>query len=205
MLETERDLVAKKLKVVDMMLTAHSVLAQRNAWRSEMLDLLLIALSILLCLTALLDPSVLQTLSLGPEPARIALAVLSSLVFFLSLVQWRVDWKSSASEHVSARTELIELKREAQQLMISPVSEEGDFADREWLRDAAATLGRLKPIPERQFAGLKARHYRKIELSKLVGDYPGVPIPILRVWLTLLDSRRLAAHFRAESSTKGDS
>ena len=43
--------------------------------------------------------------------------------------------------------------------------------------------GMITKIPESQFNALKLRHYRKVELSKLIDKHPGSLLVILRIKL----------------------
>jgi hypothetical protein len=45
------------------------------------------------------------------------------------------------------------------------------------------TMNNLWPIPEKQFHKLKALHFKKIELSKLISSNPGCPLWVLRISL----------------------
>src|SRR5438270_8585507 len=108
--------LARRRRVVDMMLTAHSILRDRYSVRSTALDVAILGLSVLLCLTTFLDPAVLRIAHVSEGAAHITLGFSSAAVFFLALVQLRVDWKARAVEHQRACEKLARLKADYRRL-----------------------------------------------------------------------------------------
>jgi hypothetical protein len=62
-----------------------------------------------------------------------------------------------------------------------------------WFEEMDGALASLRPIPDEQFTILKARHMRKVELSKLLDHYPAAPLMLLRMKLLVRHSRGLIA------------
>ena len=57
----------RNFRVIDMMLTMHSVLRDRNKRRALVVDIVLLALSVVICTAIFLDPRVINTLSVSQE------------------------------------------------------------------------------------------------------------------------------------------
>src|SRR5437870_168863 len=177
--------LARRRRVVDMMLTAHSILRDRYSVRATALDVAVLGLSVVLCLTTFLDPAVLRVAHIGEDAAHITLGISSAAVFFLALVQLRVDWKARVIEHQRACEKLARLKGEYRRLATAPaVSTPAGPSDTTRVLEAAdRVLEELRPIPDSEFASLKARHNRKVEVSRILDRYPGAPVLLLRTML----------------------
>ena len=177
--------LARRRRVVDMMLTAHSILRDRYSVRSTALDVAVLGLSVVLCLTTFLDPAVLRVAHISESTAHITLGISSAAVFFLALVQLRVDWKARAVEHQRACEKLARLKADYRRLATAPTvgTPAGPSDAARVLETADRVLEDLRPIPDSEFATLKARHNRKVEVSRILDRYPGAPVLLLRTVL----------------------
>lgn len=185
----QREELSRQAKVVDMMLTMHSILASRYRLRAQILELTLVAASIFLAALALADPAVLSYFNVRPQTARILIGLCTILVFFLSIVSLIVDWKGKASQHQKAFDTLIPLKSEWSH-MLTAYEEHDDDERAAFAQRSALTIGSLIPIPDSQFNRLKARHYRKVMLSKLVSAHPGSSVSVLRLCLWWRSNRK---------------
>ncbi len=166
-----------------MMLTMHSILAARYFRKSKILELSIFAVSILLVALAFVDPKILTFFNFQIETARILIGLCSILVFFLSIVSLIVDWKGNAVQFREAFNTLIPLKSEWREIL----TKFDDLDERdilEFVRKSALILSTLIPIPDDKFNKLKATHYRKVELSKMISVLPGSNIIMLRfkIW-----------------------
>jgi len=172
----------RNFKVIDMMLTMHSILRDRNKGRAFVADLVLLTLSIVICTTIFLDPVVIRTLSVTQEIARIILGVCSIIIFIVSLVTLRVDWKEKAEKHNLASQTLIRLKAECREILDSDDQVSAERVD-EQCRNFASILGVLPKIPESKFNKLKSLHIKKVILSRMIERYPETPLILLRMSL----------------------
>jgi hypothetical protein len=87
-----------------------------------------------------------------------------------------------ATRHREAFNALVPLKAEWRELTASFE----DLDERrclEFTRRSALILRSLIPIPDSQFNWLKARHYSKVMVSKLISDHPGGSVVFLRLYL----------------------
>ena len=172
------------LRVIDSMLTSHSILQERYKLWACILDVVLVVASVLLLVTAFADPEMLKVLKISPSFAIIIERFSSVVVFIVSLIMLRVDWSGKAVSHGKARDSLIRLKGETNAVLLD------DSVSKEKLEKhsqlCSVTLGELCPIPERQFNKLKAKHLKKKELSKLISEYPGCPYYFLKIRLCVV-------------------
>jgi hypothetical protein len=168
--------VKRRRNIVDMMLTAHSVLRDRYERRSTGLTLLIMGLSIAATGVAFIGGE--RDATIGPFTARVQVWVglLSCFIFFLSIVELLVEWRRRAWAHDEAAQRLADLKAKYRQIRKVPDNDalvESDFDLPDEYDHTMDALGALRvPIPESKFNRLKARHLIKVEVSKRVTARP---------------------------------
>lgn len=175
--ETEFD---RQFRVVDQMVTAHCGLRDHYERLSLVHDVLVIVFSITVVATTFIDPLIVIGMGLSQEAVRVTLGLVSIVVFATTVIELRVRWKERGGAHRLAARALGELKLSGRG--IDPVRSP-DIAE-SWLREARRLIKDLPEIPERQFLRLKARHRRKVEVSKMIGRRPGGSLLLVRlaVW-----------------------
>jgi hypothetical protein len=178
-----RDELKRQAKVVDMMLTMHAILASRYQRKAQALEMMLLASSIVLVALTFVDADVLNYFSISTEAVRITVGVCSIVIFLLSTISLVVNWKGKATEHRKAFSALIPLKSEWREVLAADEHYD-DRASLEFSRKSALIMGTLIPIPDAQFNRLKARHQRKVLLSKLISAHPGSSVILLRICLS---------------------
>lgn len=183
-------------RVIDMLLTMHSVLRDRNSRHALLLDILLLISSVILATTVWLDPEVPRDLGFSQDSSKLVVGVSSTLVFAISLIHLRVDWKGTAERHQQAASSLARLKLQIRPLLRSDSDVDPSQIENQ-NRECALVLAILPPIPDRHFNRLKAVHKRKIELSKAVDKYPNLPLWLLRAKLVVAQMR---THIQTEKS-----
>jgi hypothetical protein len=183
------DDLRRQAKVVDMMLTMHSMLASRYQLRAQVLDISLLAVSTVLLALTFIDPQVIAYINLSQETSRILIGVCSILIFFLSIVSLIVDWKGKARQHREAFNTLVPHKSEWSDLIRS-FAESDPRGRAEFARKSALIVGNLTPIPDAKFNSLKASHHRKVMLSKMISLLPGSSVITLRFLLWLKSNRK---------------
>lgn len=166
-------------RVIDMMTTMHSILRSRYRFFSLSVDLLILFCSVILCAAVFLDPDILKTLSISPASSKVVLGITSIIVFLLSLVQLRVNWKGKSELFDGSLETLCKLKSECGILLESSNSSEEEILRQ--CKNYNETLAKLPKIQDRLFPKLKAKHKRKVELSKYIDTRPESPY-----WLTKL-------------------
>jgi hypothetical protein len=168
--------LTREAGVVDMMLSVHALLAQRYQRRNRTLDVVTLAGSVLLN----------ATVFVGAAPADTVeehlLRGVSVALFFLTLLPLVVGWKDDGNRHSDACRELSKLKDELRKIS-SPQSAA------EFRESYCEVMEAIPQIPETQFVALKAHHYRKVALSRLISKYPGAPLWLLRLRLLRNDAK----------------
>jgi hypothetical protein len=168
----------RKFRVLDTMLTGHSLLRDRYDRRSLFLTVLILGLSIAATSAAFLGGERPFTILSVTARVQTWVGLLAALVFFLTLVELRTDWRQRARSHGDAARRLGELKG---RFRSGTVSSETVQTELDLSSEYEQTMAALPAIPDRQFLGLKAKHRRKIEVSKLIDQHPGALLPYLRL------------------------
>lgn len=175
----ERGEFERMWRVLDMTITGHSILRDRFQRRERAITLTIMALSIVVASLAFVNGQSRVTL-LGKE-ANLATWVgsLSAGIFFLALLDSLVDWKRSAWAHEDAALRLSELKSKFRRAIVEEDTVETGGID---LRsEYEATMENVAVIPESTFLALKAKHLRKVAVSRLIDDHPGAPLAFVRL------------------------
>jgi hypothetical protein len=171
-------------RVSDMLITMHSILRDGYSRRSIAVDCALFASSIILAALVFIDPALLGWLPLSAFGYRILMGTFALITFFLSLVVFRVDWKSKSDLHKRAAEAYSRIKLECQELLVT-FSTASDTEIQKLLvryRD----LGEICiAVPDDSFLRLKKKHKMKVALSKYLDDNPGTCLLLLRlkVWV----------------------
>lgn len=187
--------IERRRRVVDMMLSMHSVLRDRYKRYAAALDIAILAGSTVLASTTLLDPHLLSYLHVSGDSARVVLGATSVAMFFLSIVSLLIDWKEKSARHRRAGTALWELKARERCLGTHP----SEVAVDDYFHLYDATMAEIEPVPERQFIPLKARHRRKTALSRDLDRFPGTPVQLLRARLLFAACRAAFSRTREET------
>ena len=166
-------------RVIDMMTTMHSILRGRYRFFSLSVDLLILFCSVILCAAVFLDPVILKIFNISPASSKVVLGITSILVFLLSLVQLRVNWKGKGELFDRSLETLCKLKSECGLLLETTNTTEEEILKQ--CKNYNETLSKLPKIQDRLFPKLKAKHKRKVELSKYIDTRPESPY-----WLTRL-------------------
>jgi hypothetical protein len=166
-------------RVLGMALSGHAMLRDRYQRRDRALVLIVLALSVIATALAFLSGE--SNVQIGPFSARLAvwLGVLTTIIFFLTLVDLVVGWRQKAWAHEEAAKRLSELK-----VRFRSVGRSGDVVetgDVDLFAEYHQTMAAVPPISERQFLPVKAAHVRKVAVSKLISSHPGAPLYYLRL------------------------
>jgi hypothetical protein len=176
-------------RVSDMLCTAHAGLRDRHARRSLFLDVTLLGTSTWLIALVFVEPGLNLSLTPFGWNPQIWLGCLSVAVFFLSILQIKVDWKGTADAHKRSLNIYAAVKRECNLLLmtqeeLSTSDCRGVFARYE----LASEIG--IEIPEADFLKEKRRHLQKVQLSKHLDSHPGTSFVIYKLKRFWQDNRR---------------
>jgi hypothetical protein len=164
-IESEFD---RQQRVLDQMLTQHSVLRDRYDRFASILDVGGIVLSAVLTAFSLMKDDYWRVLAMTPDAGTFAAGVLAAALLGLSIVQYRVQWKEKAEAHGRAARSLSAWKAEAR--LVSTDDAQGVVT---WLRAVHGQLSTLPSIPDAMFLKLKGIHLRKEQVSRRLTSYPG--------------------------------
>lgn len=174
----DRDEFNRMWRIVDQSLTAHSVLRDSYTRREKVFVLLVLALSIVA--TAFAFVPGIKVVRIGSLHAQLAtwLGILTMIIFFLALFDLVVDWRERSRRHADAASRLSDLKGKLR----SAVVKGGEVtSDADLVGEYERTMAALTPLSDRQFMVMKAKHHRKVAVSKLIDSRPGAPLPLIRL------------------------
>lgn len=183
-----REEVERIRRVADQLCSAHAWLRDKFKRRALLLDVVILLASAWLTALAFADPRFDQWLIPFGLDSHLWIGLFGVIVFFLTLVQFKVDWGGKAEAHARSFSMYAEVKREAGYLLASST----DISHREFQRlaaryDMASDVG--TSVPEADFLRLKRRHLVKVRISKLLDQKPGISILLTKLKLILSDNR----------------
>ncbi|MFT4115962.1 hypothetical protein [Bradyrhizobium sp.] len=182
-----REEIERIRRVSDQLCTAHAALSDRFSGRALLLDIVVLVLSALVTALAFVDPKLLHHAMPESVDPAIVVGIFGLVVFCLTLVQSKTDWRGRGEAHKRSFTMYAEVKREAGYLLASA----GDIPPREFQRlaaryDMASDVG--SGVPESEFLRLKQKHLTKVEISKLLDKKPGASIWLTKLKLLIRDN-----------------
>lgn len=169
-------------RVSDMQITAHAILRDRFLRRATALDLSILILSIWIAVFSISPPNFLEIINPTGMPNEEALAGVALILVTASIVQFKVDWKGKSIEHQKAVATFNSIKQSAQDVDTSDKAMTEDIANRIKTQYIQASQF-LPSIPENEFLSLKAKHKRKVFISKAISKNPGASVLWLRLKL----------------------
>lgn len=181
----------REFRVVDQMISMHSLLSQRKSKHAFLLSMALVFSSAIMCAFTFVDDPTLALLGFSVAKVRLVMGLASAASFGFSIIELKVDWSEKAKAHRDAARRLSTLKaayRRANATM--------DTTDRTALwpklsQEYSSTLDSVEPIPEKDFVPLKAMHLYKRRLSKMVDAHPGCPHWLARLRVRAEATRNL--------------
>lgn len=195
--ETER-----QYRVLRQTLSAHAALRDEYTAKAKFTEILLLVSAAIFCATTFAGDSFYSGLGLSPRTGGMVVGIASVLAFASSLALLVVDWKGSAARHSDAAdnwtSALEEFRRLRQDDGSWPEEARVALSVTYWEEDKNST-----EIPEKRFNQLKARYLRKVEVSKLISEYPGCPRLILALIVYARDSGK-ALRKSASKTREGD-
>jgi hypothetical protein len=168
---------SRRFRRIDMMITAHSVLRDRRRAWARLLTLSILGLSIVGLALALVADRKVTVFGLTAR-LQVWVGAISAAIFFLALVDLQVDWKGTARSHAEAADRLAELKAKFAGARVDETSAESEV---DLQQEYERTMAAIVPVPDRKFVRLKAKHLRKVEVSRLLDTRPGVPVLVLQL------------------------
>lgn len=191
-------------RVVDMLLTSHAVLRDRFRFRQTALNLLVIGLSIVATMLTFWSPEGPIAIGAWAFAPPLILGTITGLIFLLALagLVLGLERRSWAHEHAVRRLGQVKAQlRAAKTAAVESLSDDEGTALRSFYESVTAEI---VEIPESQFLDLKANHYKKVAVSRLIDTHPGAPVWYLRMLATLHGLREQETKKQSAASPKAD-
>ncbi len=168
----------RELRVLDMMITAHSCTRDRYLRFDKTVTVIILVFSVVLCTFSFIPRSEVHRLGMSVESSNLVIALTSSGVLILSIIQLFSKWKEVAQDHINCLIDLSRLKGEYRLLQ----TRGGDSEKMDKISGKFHNLLSVKPvISDKYFIKYKKYHYKKIEISKMISKNPGCPIFIINI------------------------
>lgn len=176
-----KDELQRKYKVINMMITMHSILHQRFKTKSLVGNIFFLLTAIILNVFIFFDFDYLSFTGFSIDKIKNIVAVTSFLIFLLSVVFMLVEWSKKSEQHLQAINQLSRLLNELRSLLkienSALLSNKSELFD-ELYNQVNETIPK---ISDRKFNYLKARHYNKVEISKFIDKHKGKPYFVIRI------------------------
>ena len=181
--------IASILRKSDQACSIHALLRDRYHWRANALDYGMMAATTYLLGISLVEPALGVSLSLGFDRTKLT-TVLTLVTFFLSIVQFKNDWKTKAQAHQRSFEDYAEVKAECRTLTagIRAVTAPEHQRIRD-LYDKVTKIG--TEIPDGKFVTGKAHHLRKVAVSKYLDTHLCAWVPLVKLKFFLKDNLNL--------------
>ncbi|MDD5677943.1 MAG: hypothetical protein PHW60_08125 [Kiritimatiellae bacterium] len=178
------DEIQRQYRVIDQTLTMYSVLRDRYSRLALIIILGVLAASVFLCAFTFTPDDILRLLGVSEPIARLALALLSAFVFFLSIANLCLGWSDKSAQFGQAAESVYRLKTIYRSILIKNADPTFD-ALLQLHEEYKKGMEGLPRIPDSEFLRLKAYHLRKVEISKMISLRPGYPVWVLRAILLI--------------------
>lgn len=176
--------IERQKRVIDMMLTMHSILKYRYLHLSSIFENTLIVSSVILNALVFVDNKYISSIShISEDNLKFIIGAASIIVFAISIVLIQVKWKEKAENHSKAGIHLFSLVQTCREILGMDDGEDKAKATKEFNSEYTQVMNLIVKIPDNKFNSLKLKHRKKIELSKLIDKHPGSLLVILKIKL----------------------
>ncbi|WP_321326414.1 hypothetical protein [Thiomicrorhabdus sp.] len=178
--------ISKIERKADQSCSIHASLRDKYSNRAKFLDYLLMAATTYLLGLTLVEPTIGLPLSLGFDRV-LFITIMSLIAFFLSVVQFKNDWKTIAEAHHQSFKEYANVKAECR--TFTSGSKVASDVDYQRIRDSYNVVADIGTnIPEKEFLNGKRRHKKKVFISKYLDEHPGAWIWLVKLKLFIRDN-----------------
>lgn len=184
--KSDREKLAEKGKIADMMCSAHANLRDRYSRRALRLDILLLVSSAFVAAHTFGTESIRATISPLGISYDLWLGIFGLLVFSASIVQFRVSWKEKAGAHARSFSVYSEVKHDIGRLLAAKTPDPSRMEEVLARYALAAEAGAA--IPEAEFLKQKQKHKLKVFVSKHLDANPGASVSLVKLKAFLRDN-----------------
>ena len=176
-----KDELQRKYKVINMMITMHSILHHRFKTKSLFGNIFFLLTAIILNVFIFFDFDYLSFTGFSVDRIKNIIAFTSFLIFLLSVIFILVEWSKKSEQHLQSINQLSRLLNELRSLL--KIEDSAILKNKSELFDKLYNQVNetIPKIPDRKFNYLKARHYKKLEISKFIDKHKGKPYLVIRI------------------------
>lgn len=194
--------IERQFRVLRQTLDMHGFMKDRFSSWAQVIQISLLACSVVFCATTFASDELYKWLGLEPTSAKYVQGLVSVIAFAVSVSLLVVDVRGKAALHGAAVDRFTRVVSEFRQVQ-STVGDEWPTEHRKRLHDSYWTANKESTkIPNARFIGLKAKHLRKVEISTLKSRYAGCPQLILCAFIRCRDTFRAFQEFRRGETGK---
>lgn len=180
-LNSMKEELERKYRVINMMISMHSVLHHRFKFKTLVGNIFFLLTAIILNVFIFFDYDYLSFTGLGVTSIKNIVSISSFLIFLLSVVFMLIEWSKKSEQHLQAVNQLSRLINELRSILkiedSSALTQKSELFD-ELYNQINETIPK---IPDRKFNNLKAKHYKKVELSKFIDKHKGKPYFVIKI------------------------
>ncbi len=194
--------IDRQYRVLRQTLDAHDFLNEHYVFWARLIQISLLACSVVFCATTFASDELYEWMGFEPTSAKYFRGLASVIAFVASVSLLVVDVRGMAAKHGAAMDRWARALTEFRQ--VQPKSgEEWPAKHRKRLHEAYWTADKESArIPSTQFLRLKAKHLRKVEISRLKSRYPGCPRFMLAAFIRCRDTYHASKEFRRGNTGK---
>lgn len=174
------DIISRQKEVLNMMITMHSELRDRYIFKSKLTDIILFSSAAILNALVFVDYSFLENFGLDKDLIQLLIGILSITIFIISVLALIVSWKEKSEMHDKAANQLSKLLNDCRYILECNDEERMKLIPK-FNEEYKQVNVSITKIPTKKFNYLKSIHYKKIELSKMISEYPNTPLLLLRI------------------------
>lgn len=176
----------------DQAISAHCFLRDRYRRYADLSTLLLLLTSSALTALSLTSDALKAALLPARIPPDSLLTLLGAAVLLLTIADMHFGWRQKQAGHGEAASSLSRLKLIlGRELGSGAAITKNKLAEMKQAYDNVNDL--IVPIPERKFLQLKARHLRKVAISRHLDTHPGASIVLLQAKIWARDNLGIGA------------
>jgi ABC-type multidrug transport system fused ATPase/permease subunit len=171
----------RKYRVINMMITMHSVMYHKYKTKTLIGSIFFMIAAIVLNVFTFFDYSYLSFIGLDEKNIKNIIAIISFFIFLLSVIFMLTEWSKKSEQHLQSINQLSRLLNKLRAIQkiddTSVLSHKSELFE-ELYNQIFETIPK---IADNKFNSLKARHYKKVELSKFIDKHKGKPFFVIKI------------------------
>lgn len=176
-----KDELGRKYRVINMMITMHSIMHHKYKTKSLIGSIFFLLAAIVLNVFTFFDYRYISFIGLDESSIKIIIAIISFFIFLLSVIFILIEWSKKSEQHIQSLNQLSRLLNKLR--TIQKTEDTSEFNHKTELFDElySQVFETIPKIPDNKFNSLKARHYKKVELSKFIDKHKGKSFFVIKI------------------------